>query len=114
MTNDDYIDIISERLLNPQFNRSNYEHLQTIRVKTLTALRHLDRDYKKEIIIFLYENNLIRSTLSEEKRLNLDGADLSNGVEFRRSITNRCILNYLYLPGVFASNIIFDGCELEG
>ena len=67
-----------------------------------------------EIILFLYENNLIRSTLPEEKRLNLDGADLSNGIEFRRSLTNRCILNYLYLPNVFASNIIFDGCELEG
>jgi hypothetical protein len=62
---DNYIDIISERLLNPQFNRSNYEHLQTIRVKTLTALRQLDRDYKREIILFLYENNLIRSNLSE-------------------------------------------------
>ncbi len=110
---DNYIDIISERLLNPQFNRSDYEHLQTIRVKTLTTLRHLDRNYKKEIILFLYENNLIRSTLPIEKRLDLDGADLSDGIQFRRSITNRCILNHLYLSGVFASNILFDGCELE-
>lgn len=111
---DNYIDIISERLLNPDFNRSNYEHLQTIRVKTLTALRHLDQDYKKEIILFLYENNLIRSTLPIEKRLDLDGADLSNGLVFRYTTKNRCILNYLYLVGVFASNIIFDGCELIG
>ncbi len=44
---DNYIDMISERLLNPQFNRSDYEHLQKIRIKTLTVLRHLDHDYKK-------------------------------------------------------------------
>jgi hypothetical protein len=42
--------MISERLLNPQFNRSDYEHLQTMRIKTLTVLRHLDHDYKKETI----------------------------------------------------------------
>lgn len=36
---DNYIDTVSERLLSPYFNRSNQDHLLTIRAKTLTALR---------------------------------------------------------------------------
>lgn len=44
----------------------------------------------------------------------MDGADLSVGVQFRRTSTNRCIFTELYLPRLFVSDIMFDGCELEG
>ncbi len=62
----------------------------------------------------LYEKNFIRSTIPIEKCIDLNGADLSDGIQFCRSITNRCILNHLYLSSVFALDIFFDGCELEG
>ncbi|CAF1638938.1 unnamed protein product, partial [Rotaria sordida] len=108
---DNYIDVISDRLLSSQFRRNNSEHLLTIRAKTLTALRHLDAHYKSEIIFFLYENKLIREDVPEAERLDLDGADLTS-VRFTRSSTRRCILPNLYLPGVVALDIVFDGCRL--
>jgi len=108
---DNFIDVISDRLLNSQFRRNNTEHLLTIRVKTLTALRHLDAHYKREIVLFLYDNHFIRADIPASERLDLDGADLSD-VKFTRSSTYRCTLTNLYLTGVFASGIIFNGCEL--
>ncbi|CAF2630368.1 unnamed protein product [Rotaria sp. Silwood2] len=108
---DNYIDVISNRLLSSEFRRNNSEHLLTIRAKTLTALRHLDAHYKSEIIIFLYENKLIRADVPEAERLNLDGADLTS-VRFARSSNHRCVLPNLYLPGVVAFDIVFDSCRL--
>jgi uncharacterized protein YjbI with pentapeptide repeats len=109
---DNCIDVISDFLLSPNFNRSNVEHLQPIQVKVVTALRRLDLTHKRDIIFYLYTNKLIRSDTSPEFRLDLRGADL-NGVQFVRSNSTRCTLSHLYLPGILASNIVFSGCTLD-
>ncbi|CAF3005157.1 unnamed protein product [Rotaria sp. Silwood2] len=82
---DNCIDVISEILLSPNFNRSNVDHLQPIQVKVITALRRLDSPHKRDIIFYLYANKLIRGDFPLEFRLDLRGADLSE-VEFMKSI----------------------------
>jgi uncharacterized protein YjbI with pentapeptide repeats len=104
---DSYINDISKNLL-LGFNTNEEKTKLHIRVKTLNALRHLDPSQKKEIILFLYENHLIRSD-QPELAINLTEADLTN-VHFVRL----CNLNYLYLPGVLADKIVFDRCKLKG
>ncbi|CAF4554113.1 unnamed protein product, partial [Rotaria sp. Silwood2] len=81
---DNCIDVISEILLSPNFNRSNVDHLQPIQVKVITALRRLDSPHKRDIIFYLYANKLIRGDFPLEFRLDLRGADLSE-VEFMKS-----------------------------
>lgn len=109
---DNCLDIISALLIDPNFNRSNVEHLQPIQAKVLTTLRRLDADQKRDIIVFLHANRLIRTDTPPEYRLDLRGADL-NDVVFERSDRSRCELNYLYLPNVLASRIVFRNCELQ-
>ena len=109
---DNCVDVVSEILLSPNFNRSNIDHLQPIQVKVITALRRLDSSHKRDIIFYLYANKLIRNDLPPEFRLDLRGADL-NGVEFVKSGKGSCILNDIFLSGILASNIVFSGCELD-
>lgn len=109
---ENYIDDVSQRLLLFRMNLHDKGHLQHIRIKTLTSLRYLDPDRKREIIFFLYENELIRADAPPEFRVNLHGANLKD-VKFIHSSELDCELSYLYLPGVFASNILFSGCKLS-
>ncbi|CAM4898966.1 unnamed protein product [Rotaria socialis] len=109
---DNCVDVISEILLSPNFNRSDINHLQPIQVKVITALQRLDPPHKRDVIFYLHVNKLIRNDFPPEFRLDLRGADL-NGVEFATSRKTRCVLNDVYLPRILASNIIFSGCELD-
>lgn len=109
---DNCIDAISNFLITPHFNQSNSDHLNAIREKVLTTLRQVNLVQKRDTIFFLYTNKLIRRDIPQAKRLDLRGADLNN-VHFVASDHMNCFLNYLYLPGVLASNVIFSGCYLQ-
>jgi uncharacterized protein YjbI with pentapeptide repeats len=109
---DNCIDVISHLLISPHFNRSDARHLRPIQEKVLTALRQIDATQKRDIIFFLYTNELIRTDIPPAYRLDLHGADLNN-VQFVKSTTILCDLSNLYLPGVLASHIVFSGCQLQ-
>lgn len=109
---DSFINDISKSLLRREFNRSDLNSLRDIRVKTLNALRQVDSKRKREIILFLYENELIRrNNITTETLLNIDQGDLS-GIRFIRSSNIKCQLDNLHLPGVLASNLTFEDCRL--
>lgn len=56
---DNYIDVISERLLSPYFHRSIRDHILSTRVKTLTTLRYLDSNHKRESFFFYMKINFL-------------------------------------------------------
>ena len=105
----EYIDDMKELVLGEKFDENIERSLLYIRIQTLTVLRHLDPDRKRDLILFLYENRLLRNDLYP--RIYLAGADL-NGVSFTKSASQPCSLPSLYLPGVSAANIVFEGCNL--
>lgn len=100
---DNCIDTIWENLLRP----NSHDHVQTILIKVFTTLHRLNSKYKSDLILFLYERKLIRTDIPIGQRLNLHGADLKN-IQFEN-----LKLNYLYLPGVIATNSSFYKCELK-
>ncbi|UJR07448.1 hypothetical protein I4U23_011734 [Adineta vaga] len=105
----EYIDDMKELLLDENFKENSYKSLLHMRVQTLTALRNLDADRKHDIILFLYENHLIRHDKSPN--IELHGADLTD-VKFGKSSIEICDLTNISLPGISAQNIQFDGCLL--
>ncbi|CAF3363538.1 unnamed protein product [Rotaria socialis] len=110
---DTYIDDISRLLLRRDFNRSDSSYLKIIRTKTLSTLRQLEIERKREIILFLYENELIQNNKYPiEELVALDNGDLI-GIEFKHSMTFRCELVNLYLASILVSNIIFNDCQLR-
>ena len=111
-TYENYISDISALLLDRKFNRSNPDHLLHIRVKTLSVLRYVDAQRKRDVILFLYDSHLIRTDRPEYARLNLRGADLSD-VQFIGTSANKYELHDLYLPGVHAPNILFHWSQLN-
>jgi hypothetical protein len=66
---DNCIDVISDLLVSPHFNRSDVRHLRPIREKVLTTLRQIDARQKRDIIFFLYTNELIQTDIPLEYRL---------------------------------------------
>jgi uncharacterized protein YjbI with pentapeptide repeats len=112
VTFESYIDDISTLLLKKSFNRSDDKYLLYIRVKTLATLRHVDATRKRDIILFLYESRLLRTDVPKTQRLDLAGADLSD-TQFIGSLPSPLVLNYLYLSGVKATNIVFHWCQLR-
>jgi uncharacterized protein YjbI with pentapeptide repeats len=99
---DTYIQDISNTLLLQSDQNHTNEKFLHIQAKTLLLLRNLDVKRKKDIILFLYERNLIQNN-----QLNLHGADLNN-VE----LTCPHDFHHLHLSGVFWSNAIFTNCQL--
>lgn len=109
-----YIDDVSKRLFAKDYQSDDKKFQSYIRIRTMTTLSQLDTDRKREIILFLYENGLIRTDIPENKRINLRGADLSN-IRFNgSSTTTLCNLDYIYLPGVVALNAVFSNCNMKG
>ena len=106
----EYIDGIKELLLDEHFQENMNKSLLLARVQTLTVLRHLDGHRKRDVILFLYENGLLRH--DHPPNVDLRGANL-NGMKFIRSSTEACDFRYLYLPGIYAESIAFDGCFLD-
>lgn len=103
---DTYLNDISSLLLS-NLNDSTGKIKSHIRSKTLNALLHIDATQKTDIILFLYENYLIRSNYPE-LALDLSTADLNN-CQFKHP----CKLEYLYLPNVLADSIVFNRCKLR-
>jgi uncharacterized protein YjbI with pentapeptide repeats len=102
----DITKVISQKI---SFNQTNNEDLLQIRVKTLTALNYLDPNRKRDMILFLYESQLLRSDIN---RLDLTGANLSY-VQFIGSPNSPILLNYLYFQGIKATNLVFKWCQLN-
>lgn len=110
---DSYVDEVSRLLLSRNFNRSDSSYLKAIRVKTLGSLRQLDAERKREIIIFLYENELIRNDkYSVDELIALDNGDVTE-VDFVHSTTFKCRLNNLYLSNILGSGMTFYNCHLR-
>jgi uncharacterized protein YjbI with pentapeptide repeats len=100
---DTYIQDISSTLLQINNQHSIDEQIRLhIQAKTLFILRNLDVKRKYEIILFLYEANLLQNN-----QLNLYGADL-NHVE----LTCPHDFHHLHLSGVRWLNAIFINCRL--
>ncbi|CAF1082378.1 unnamed protein product [Adineta steineri] len=57
-------------------------------------------------------DRLIRSDIPDTERLNLISADLQN-VQFLGSPDTPYQLDYIYLPGIYAPNIVFSWCSLK-
>ncbi|CAF2098195.1 unnamed protein product [Rotaria magnacalcarata] len=95
------------------FGVISIDHILVIRTKTLSTLRQLEIERKREIILFLYENELIQNNKYPiEELVALDNGDLT-GIEFKHSMTFTCELKNLYLASILASNIIFNDCQLR-
>jgi uncharacterized protein YjbI with pentapeptide repeats len=104
-----YINDMTKILFRKSSNQTSNEDLLHIRVKTLTALNYLDSNRRRDIILFLYESQLLRSDIN---RLDLTGANL-NDVQFLGSSNSPILLDYLYLPGIKATNLVFKWCQLN-
>ena len=105
----EYIDDMTALLLERANEAIFTKILSHFRVQTLTALQNLDARRKRNVIVFLYENQLLRSDISPQ--VDLRGADF-NGIRFWSSSTVACQMPFLYLPGIYAENIVFDRCSL--
>lgn len=95
---DAYIRDVSTALL--QISDDKYLDISS---KTLTLLRFLEVKRKQNIILFLYERNLL-----QDNRLNLHGADFNN-VELVCPHDFR----YFYVAGVSWSHAYFINCPLQ-
>ena len=107
----EYIDDMKGLLLHENFQQRLNQSLLQIRVQTLTVLKVLDSNRKRDIVRFLYENRLIRYDLAPT--IDLRGADL-NGMKFIKSATESCDFAFLFLPGIYGEKMFFDGCSLLG
>ncbi|CAF0893038.1 unnamed protein product [Adineta ricciae] len=97
-----YIQDVSDILIKlPATNPLDEKSLRYIRTKTTLVLRRLNAERKKDVLIFLYETNLIK-----DYRLNLREADF-NQIE----LTCPSQFRDLYLPGIICSNAIFINCQ---
>lgn len=97
-----YIEGISKVLLDISDINDIDEKYFHIRTQTLMILRRLDVKRKNDILLFLYERNLIQSN-----QLDLHGADLSH-IE----LTCPYDFHHLQLSGVYLSKAIFINCRL--
>ena len=105
-----YVGDISKLLLTE--NRTRI--LIHIRTQTLPTLRQLTPERKKDLLLFLYENELIFrypsqsvSTLLQVNSANFDGIDL------RGTTGSKCSFAYLYLYGAYLSKSTFTRCYIE-
>ncbi len=107
---DKYINDISALVLNMKSNVSHENLLIQIRAKTLNALRQLDVERKRNIILFLYESSLIKRNSNLE--VNIAEADLRD-VKFIDSSAFSCTFALLAFRNVLADNITFNLCKLD-
>ncbi|CAF3754444.1 unnamed protein product [Adineta steineri] len=98
--------------LRQQVIRSNRQQLNYIGFKTIDVLRHLSKIQKRDVILFLYNHELIRSDKPESQRVILKGADLTD-VHFIQSNSMNCDLRNISLMSVLASNMVFERCDIS-
>ena len=107
----EYIDDMTELLLERIKDTNISEILLHIRVQTLTVLRSIDEKQKVSVMVFLYENGLLRG--DSPFRVDLRGANFT-GIQLWGSSNVACELPFLYLPGIYAEKINFYHCSLPG
>ena len=100
LTFDNYIEDISKTLLQSTDQPEKYRHIQS---RTLLALRTLDTQRKHEVILFLYQRDLLG-----KNQVDLHGADL-NHVQ----LTCPQDFHHLHLMGVHWSHAILSNCRLN-
>ncbi|CAF4606740.1 unnamed protein product [Rotaria sp. Silwood2] len=88
--------------------------LTDMRAITLATLRSLDPQRKKDILLFLYNNELIFRYPSESisTLLQLNGANF-NGISLQSTIEEKCSFTRLYLYGTYLSNTSFIRCDID-
>lgn len=97
-----YIEDISDILVKlSSTNPLEEKSLRYIRTRTMFVLKRLETERKKDILLFLYETNLIK-----DYRLNLQEADF-NRIELICPSQFRDV----YLSGIICSNAIFINCQ---
>ena len=106
-----YIDDVTKLLLEQPDEANFSEILLHIRVQTIIVLQNLDVYRKAQLVVFLYENRLLRGDLPS--RVDLRGANFS-GIRLWSSSTVACQFPFLYLPGIYAESSTFDTCSLSG
>lgn len=101
-----YINDISRyRDKNVENLSNNSDKLLYIRTKTLTALRKLDNERKKYLLLFLQESSL----LSEDELSLLVGA-VFNGIKIHY---HDCVFRNVIFVGVYFENVTFTYCIFE-
>ncbi|CAF4531584.1 unnamed protein product [Rotaria sp. Silwood2] len=88
--------------------------LTDMRAITLATLGSLDPQRKKDILLFLYNNELIFRYPSESisTLLQLNGANF-NGISLQGTIEEKCSFTRLYLYGTYLSNTSFIRCDID-
>ena len=113
-----YFDQMTELLLeyNLRDIKNTTEVRDVARVRTLTALRRLDRDRRNILISFLKDSKLI-SLNPEESVINLTDIDLANvdlaGINFARINLSRANLSGANLSGANLNGAILEDAILE-
>lgn len=105
-----YVDDISKILL----MENKIQNLIHIRTKTLTSLRQLNSEHKKNLLLFLYESELIYRDAYKpiSSLLKLKHADF-NDIFFKGTLEVQCSLFRLYIPEVYLSNSSFIDCYID-
>lgn len=111
LTYNQYINDAKTLLLNRNFDRQKQKTLRHLRALTLTVLQNLDVKRKHDVILYLYENELLNSLDERENIIDLRRANLDN-IRFSAVSTGHCYLRGISFVGIHAENITFDGCSL--
>ncbi|CAF1406010.1 unnamed protein product, partial [Didymodactylos carnosus] len=90
------------------------DRMQYIRSKTLTTLRRLDSERKRNLILFLYESNLISYDQKNPQKhvVDLSGADLNN-LNFTSTSKLKYWLKSIKLTNVYLINATFINVYLH-
>lgn len=103
---DDCIQFI-DNLMHVNITQNYHYFLQAIHVKVTDTVQYLGPRFKRDLILYLYKNGLIRTDKPFEQRLHLNGTNLYH-LRFRNEI-----LNNIYLPRVILLNSSFFNCQLK-
>ncbi|CAF3014548.1 unnamed protein product [Rotaria socialis] len=105
-----YLDDVTKLLM----SNNETKRLVYIRAKTLIILQQLDSERRKDVLLFLYESELIyhHPLTTITTLLKVNNADF-NGIHFERTEKVECTFKFLYLHHVYLSNASFIGCYID-
>ncbi|CAF1437817.1 unnamed protein product [Rotaria magnacalcarata] len=105
-----YLDDVTKLLL----SNNETKRLVYIRAKTLVTLQQLDSERRKDVLLFLYESELIyhNPLKTTTTLLKVNNADF-NGISFQRTEKVECTFKFLYLHHVYLSNASFIDCYID-
>lgn len=105
-----YLDEVTKLLM----SSNETKRLVYIRAKTLVSLQKLNADRRKNVLLFLYESELIYHNPQKPMTslLKVDSADF-NGVSFEGTDESICSFKFLYLTHAYLSNASFISCYID-